>query len=608
MKTRPAAARVASRAVCLGGPGEMAALMRTLDWAGTPLGAVEGWPLSLCTAVRILLGAHQGMWLVWGPQQVFLYNDAWRTMTVAERHPAALGHPAAEVWPDVWPAVQERIAPVLATGNAVFDDELMLLMQRGDRLEETYHTVSYCPVPDDHGDLGGVLCIGVDDTARVLQERRMRCLRATAAIVTSPQPEDAMAAALQRVLGGCERDLPFSLAYLFDDRGDAWLVCTSGVARGHPAAPESIAAGDAVPWPAAAVRQGGTLVLHDLTALDELPRGTWDRPASAAALVPHRPYWQQQAAGFMVVGLQPYAPWDASYQEFVQQLADRVCAGLAVARSQGNANLASQVAVAAGRSDRSQRRAMQAAQAELSASFEEAQGMKRLHDFSTRLLTINGLQPLLEEVLDATVALHGADFGMMQQVDPDSGNLVIVAHRNLPEAFLTHFASVHDESAVCGRAKARGERAIVEDVLADPLFAPHQAIAAATGFRALQSTPLVSRMGELLGVISTLFRQPHRFDGPVLRFTDLYARHAADLVERNRAEAALRASEERFRRYFDLGLIGMALTAPGKGCIEVNDELCRILGYTREEPALASADAPGRPPGRRGAVRQGDDG
>ena len=84
-------------------------------------------------AVRILLGARQSMWLVWGPQQVFLYNDACRAVaTVAERHPGALGRPAAEVWPDVWPAVQEQIAPVLATGRAGCDDELMLLMQRGD--------------------------------------------------------------------------------------------------------------------------------------------------------------------------------------------------------------------------------------------------------------------------------------------------------------------------------------------------------------------------------------------------------------------------------------------------------------------------------------------
>jgi PAS domain S-box-containing protein len=58
---------------------------------------------------------------------------------------------------------------------------------------------------------------------------------------------------------------------------------------------------------------------------------------------------------------------------------------------------------------------------------------------------------------------------------------------------------------------------------------------------------------------------------------------AAELIERQRSEAALRASEARFRSYVELGLIGMALTSPTKGILEVNDELCRILGYPREE-------------------------
>ena len=58
---------------------------------------------------------------------------------------------------------------------------------------------------------------------------------------------------------------------------------------------------------------------------------------------------------------------------------------------------------------------------------------------------------------------------------------------------------------------------------------------------------------------------------------------AHDISDRKQAEDALRQSEERFRRYFELGLIGMAITSPTKGILEVNDEICRILGYTREE-------------------------
>jgi len=161
--------------------------------------------------------------------------------------------------------------------------------------------------------------------------------------------------------------------------------------------------------------------------------------------------------------------------------------------------------------------------------------------------------------------------------------LEIVAQRGFGQDFLNHFSAVNESGAACGRALKRAERVIIEDVLTDPDFAPHRAIAASAGFRAVQSTPLFSRSGEPLGIVSTHFRQPHRPSERELRLTDLYARQAAELIERKRAEDVLRASEERFRRYFELGLIGMAMTSPTKGILEVNHELCRILGYQRSE-------------------------
>ena len=177
----------------------------------------------------------------------------------------------------------------------------------------------------------------------------------------------------------------------------------------------------------------------------------------------------------------------------------------------------------------------------------ELVAMTRLHEFSARLLSKAELRPLLEEVLNATIALQHADFGNVQLYNPETETLEIVAHRGFQPDFLNYFSSVKETGAACGRAMQRRERVIIEDVLADPDFAPHRQIAASAGFRAVQSTPLFSRSGEPLCMISTHFRQPHRPSEHDLRFTDLYARQAGEMIERKRAEEALRGSEERFR-------------------------------------------------------------
>jgi signal transduction histidine kinase len=182
----------------------------------------------------------------------------------------------------------------------------------------------------------------------------------------------------------------------------------------------------------------------------------------------------------------------------------------------------------------------------------ELMAMGRLHEFSTRLVASTELQPLLEEVLTATIALQDADFGNIQLYNPETQALEIVAHRGFRQDFLEHFRHVHDNSsAACGRALQQHERVIIEDVHTDPRFEPHRPIAASAGFRAVQSTPLFSRSGEALGMISTHFRHTHRPSECELRLTDLYARQAAEMIERKRSEEALRTSEQLLRQVLE---------------------------------------------------------
>ena len=224
--------------------------------------------------------------------------------------------------------------------------------------------------------------------------------------------------------------------------------------------------------------------------------------------------------------------------------------------------------------------AVRLVQAELAA---EQLAVTHLDELTARLFTICGLQPLLDEVLAAIIALQQADFGCVQLYNPATQALEMAAHHGFQQQFLEHFRECRDETTVCGRALRSRARVIVEDVWDDPGFSSHRAIADAAGFRAVQSTPLFTRSGEPMGAISTHFRTVHRPHEREIRFTGLYARIATELIERQRTEEALRLSEERFRRYFDMGLIGMAITSVEKSCLEVNSELCRILGYQRDE-------------------------
>ena len=100
------------------GPTELAALMRRKDWSATSLGPPDSWPHSLKTIVRVVLTSRFAMWMGWGPDLTFLYNDAYGAMTLGAKHPWALGRPSCEVWAEIWPETRFRTAPCRTTQEA----------------------------------------------------------------------------------------------------------------------------------------------------------------------------------------------------------------------------------------------------------------------------------------------------------------------------------------------------------------------------------------------------------------------------------------------------------------------------------------------------------
>ena len=332
----PAADQSGGVADVLRAGGDVGRDLLAVDWAATGVGPLAGWPRSLTTAVRILLTSRFAMWMAWGPDLTFFCNAAYRDDTLAKKYPWALGRSAREVWAEIWPDIGPRIDAVMRSGQATWDEALLLFLERSGYVEETYHTFSYSPLYDDEGAIAGMLCVVSEDTDRVIGERHMATLRDLGSDTTIVRTEaDVLEAAVRR-LEGDPRSLPFALFYLFDEDGTtARLAGAAGIGAGDPAAPAALDAADPEPvWPVAALAAGESVLVEDLDRrLRSLPTGAWDEPPQRALVVPLPQQGQQRPYGFLVAALNRYRALDEPYRSFVGLVAGQVAAGISTARA-----------------------------------------------------------------------------------------------------------------------------------------------------------------------------------------------------------------------------------------------------------------------------------
>jgi hypothetical protein len=112
----------------LAGGGKMGALMRAHDWVNSPLGAPSTWPQSLRSVVGLLLGSQFPMFVAWGPELGFLYNDAYAEI-LSDKHPRALGIRFSDIWSEIWSDISPLIDAAMA-GRATYQEDMPLLMNR----------------------------------------------------------------------------------------------------------------------------------------------------------------------------------------------------------------------------------------------------------------------------------------------------------------------------------------------------------------------------------------------------------------------------------------------------------------------------------------------
>ena len=551
------------------GSSEMAQCMRACDWAASALGPLDQWPENLRAAIRLCLRSRVPTCLWWGAARSFLYNDAFLPYLGEARHPQALMLPGCDVWAEVWDVIGPMLDRVITSGEATSSEDIPFIVTRNLRKEEVHIAWTCWPIVSaDSRSVDGIFGLCYETTRKVVGIRRLETLlrlqsRAAEFSTVKEACEQVAATLVENRL-----DIPFAALYILDVTGqEARLVAAVPSLQEHllPAS-VSVAKGDPrTPWPLEpTLRTRRTTECTQLTERGIRIRSGDGPEYIESALI--MPIQADQCVGLLVAGVSARRPIDAEYKAFYELVTGQISRAIAIA--------------IAHEAERDSAGASEArTRDELAAELDT---MMQLQKLSARLLSERGLRPLLEEIVEASITLARADFGTVALFDTHHSART-VAQRGFQSEVVAQLHTMLDDAVLGSAALARRGRVLVEDVLTDPSFLPHLKFASAAGFRGAQSIALFGRGGEIIGVISSYFREPHRPAARDLRCMDLYASQAVEAIERKRAQETLRASDERFQRCFELGLIGMALTSTTKGILSVNDELCRILGYEREE-------------------------
>ncbi len=222
--------------------GEMATLIAGKDWAATSLGPQASWPRSLQTVLRILVTSRYAMWLGWGPELIFFYNDAYRDATLGAKHPWALGRRTSDVWAEIMPELGPRIDTVHAHRRGDLGRRAAAVPGTQRLSGGNLPHLLLQSVAGRSGAIGGMLCVVTEDTERVIGERRMATLRELAVGLAAVRTEPEVCAAIETALANNQRDLPFTcdLAVRRRRPSAARLACVTGIERGHPIAAAEI--------------------------------------------------------------------------------------------------------------------------------------------------------------------------------------------------------------------------------------------------------------------------------------------------------------------------------------------------------------------------------
>ncbi|PKS12843.1 hypothetical protein jhhlp_001055 [Lomentospora prolificans] len=321
---------------------------RSIDWASTPLGPIESWPLNLRVMANLIMASPHPAAIYWGPENAIIYNEAYIEIA-GQKHPRLMGRPCVHAWTSTWDQLDPVFREARESGQAIMKYDDHIFVDRQGFIEEVYFTWSMVPVLDDEGEVVGVYNPAFENTRRRIGERRMLTLRRISERIGTATEVEGFWTQVLKGLESNGYDIPFALIYSAKDASSSdssardpgdrdssqlTLEGSLGFPSDHPAAAKQIdlntsdigfapylrKALDAEEWPIMLSAEEGSLPSSLLDGIE--PRGFED-PCHKAIILRLRasPSESDAVAAFVVLGLNPRRPYDDDFQLFINLLA-----------------------------------------------------------------------------------------------------------------------------------------------------------------------------------------------------------------------------------------------------------------------------------------------
>lgn len=507
------------------GTGEMARLMRTHDWAKTPLGPPGTWPEPLRILTEVMLAATQPMFVTWGPERTTIYNGGYAEI-LADKHPR-LGLPLEQLWPEIWEPDLRQIVDRAYGGEALHMSDITFQMLRNCVLREAHFSFSYTPVRDASGHVLGFFCPCLEITDAVLEERRVRFRETLAEHLRRSMDPETMAyeaaGLLARHLGAeqaayAEIDDAGEHAIIHRDWNDGTMPSNAGRHRLQDFGPAFIAE----------LTAGQSVVVRDVTrdARTATPQAiaTFAARGIAAFLnVPHM--LDGRLVGVLAVHAATPRDWHTADVSLAIEVAERVNGAIERARAE---------------------RSLRESEARLRISEDRHAFLLKLSDAVKDRHDACAVMHAAAQVLGTHLAVPFVGFA---EVD-DAGLVRTDGHYHSASerpAFVNRTFSLDRFGASIATALRNGQTVVIADLdAATGMSTDEKATIADIGVLAFVASPVLWQ-GKLEAYLFAASDKPRLWSQSETALVRETAERTFSALHRARAEAALIESEARFR-------------------------------------------------------------